>query len=959
MECVIMTGDLDSISTFLRENTVQFHQWEDYIILLEVLRKGDYKTAKLLVEYGFRVNYEQWFFHSTTPLHLAVKSECVDLVETMLEKGARLDICDEEYQNPVFIAGFILQNDALIDLLLEKVPLKKFVCDDECVTGYLHVACMRNRVDIVKKLLQNEADINAPSDLESVAYYGYTPLHFAVKFGCKETVEFLVDCDVGIFRDRLHDCGFTPLHLAFELGYTDMVDIFLQCCILEESRIDNPVDRNKLSHFHIACARNNVEVVKKFLNVLKVDVNTGMADSKSQNQHALYEKSPLQMAIAHGCKDVAQLLLKHNAIINDDITKAAKIAFGLELSELISSKTVDYVKADLNNRQPRYESLSAFHSICYNNSIAGAKKFVASHKVDVNHRVDPDSAYYPGFTPLHFVVKSRHFCANCEDENKIPSDEVPKKRLVSVRILPPRDLQQTKKIEDECLIGYLIQLGADITLKNGLGISALELAVQEITTNVIPDMGIHCFLRAAPEKTMQFFNLKGITQFHILCAHRTTDIESLESAFKPEILDQPVSSDFPMIGGYTPLHLAAVSGSSKTLIWLLDHGANPALLTPDDESTLHLIIDRYNEVGDGSSTLETNLIENSSVLCRLILSSNPISRISGKSQFHLICEILSPQEIKFALKNKIANVNARVNSHSLLISQGDTALHFALRRLEEEDDQFARWLLEYGVDVNVEGEGGNYPLHIAADDDVHYHWYKMLVTPFVINKVNDKGRTPLHELCKQNFLFNDDYYEAHLEDTGKLWYLLTHGADINICDKKGRTPFSLKLSKGTDDHSSFVTLAKHCRKLSLIGFHISNKNKSCYQKCKNFLSSKEYDEFKFTKICESEKLRMKNTVVINNLNLYDIIFYDEYAMEKVVRNELFEKYARSPQLQSKFPNYGYLIELQYEKGLRRKVMAERYRSIVCLMIGCQLPSECWDNIISHLTTEDMLALIDA
>ena len=81
----------------------------------------------------------------------------------------------------------------------------------------LHIAAFNNRVDVVKILIANKADVNAQAN------NGATPLHLAAAKGNKDIIELLLANKANI--DAVDHDGWSPLHSAVTWGQKDVEDL--------------------------------------------------------------------------------------------------------------------------------------------------------------------------------------------------------------------------------------------------------------------------------------------------------------------------------------------------------------------------------------------------------------------------------------------------------------------------------------------------------------------------------------------------------------------------------------------------------------------------------------------------------------------------------------------------------------------------------------------------------------
>lgn len=135
-----------------------------------------------------------------------------------------------------------------------------------------------------------------------------TPLHLAVFMNDFHTAKILISQGAEVNVVNFHKQ--TALHLAFEMGNTRMADILLSEC--NDGRV-NPFTNYGLSHFHIACVRNNCRVVTSYLEG-GVNANVYLEKSFYGKDYVYYR--PLHLAVKYQNLETAELLLRYGANVN-------------------------------------------------------------------------------------------------------------------------------------------------------------------------------------------------------------------------------------------------------------------------------------------------------------------------------------------------------------------------------------------------------------------------------------------------------------------------------------------------------------------------------------------------------------------------------------------------------------------------------------------------------------------
>jgi ankyrin repeat protein/L-ascorbate metabolism protein UlaG (beta-lactamase superfamily) len=371
-----------------------------------------------------------------TPLWKAAETGQLEIARFLLEAGADPAIGDNENTLPFHIAA----KSGNIDLfeLLHARGFDINVRDDGGVTP-LFYAIQGRHPGMVKHILDKGGDVRMKTNQQwPVMLYGAV-------YGPMETVQLLLDHKADI--NATTDEGWTPLHSACSYGRTDMVRY-----LVEKGANINAKTTDGTTLLMGALNPNCYEVVE-FLISKGADVNY-------KNEHG--ETALMQVAM-RGTTSIAQLLLDHGADINAanevEMTALTRTAWSRKPDEM--SRFLILHGARVN---PDRTGVSApLHQAARSGQLEMVKNLV-ENGAQVN-RVDEN-----GYTPLHLAILNKN--AN------IVKLLVEHGAFLNVKnqVSGNTEIHLAAMMGSQEITSYLLDKGADISLSNGEGKTAFDLA---------------------------------------------------------------------------------------------------------------------------------------------------------------------------------------------------------------------------------------------------------------------------------------------------------------------------------------------------------------------------------------------------------------------------------------------------------------------------------------------------
>lgn len=381
----------------------------------DLFAKFDAEIIDELIKYGADVDDSKvdiiGKYPLGSPLLAAIKRENMPVVVKLLEHGADVNICDDNGNTPLHVAIDKNRID-IVKKLLEVSGVDVEMRNDAGDTP-LYKAIDDKNFEAICLLLDAGANIKTPNDKGNTSLHlaieknncylirrilnnvnfdinikndaGDAPIHRAVS--CKN--DFALDALINAGADvNIKDAvGDTPLHRAINFGNLEMVNMLLGC-VRTKVNLQNATGDVPL---HLASAEGKVDIMRSLLSDPNIDINI-------QNSVG---NTPLHTAIDEKNFEAICVLLNAGA----DVTKRNSI--GLLPSELLESnfsgKHLNVLKKKFHQRE--IEQLLAnktIHSIVKSGNIELITKFLERDIDDVINVEDED-----GQTPLNIAINCR------------------------------------------------------------------------------------------------------------------------------------------------------------------------------------------------------------------------------------------------------------------------------------------------------------------------------------------------------------------------------------------------------------------------------------------------------------------------------------------------------------------------------------------------------------------------
>ncbi|MCA7010493.1 ankyrin repeat domain-containing protein [Wolbachia endosymbiont of Tribolium confusum] len=745
-----------------------------WISVFWAIQKNNLSIVKLLVNNGADINAkdnESWM-----PLHWAVQLGSLDVVKYLVERGANVNALTADGRTPLDLAA--QKNRVNVIEFLKKAQLD---LDKELLTAVqdgdlnkveglanqgaglntkgsndwtlLHFAASSNKFDIVKFLLDKNANIKAKD------VYGNTPLHVAAQYDSKlEIVEFLLDKNASGIND-VNNNGSTPLHVAIQGNKSSTVKFLLNkgaSIQVKDKDGKTPLDLAKQEGY-----TNIVQMIEQRQSDLDEELLTAVRDGNlnevedlvSQNANVntrdIYSWTPLHWATFKDHLEIARFLMKKGA----DINAADKGPYG---------KKSIHVAAENNSKD--------------------IIEFFLSKGVGIN---DTDKQ---GYTPLHYAAwrgrleVAKFLIEKGADMNAADTSTAGKKPIHVAAENNNRDI-----------IEFLLSKGVSVDAADNNGWTPLHYAASKDCLEVAKFL----IEKGADINAENMYGKKPIQR---AAENNSKNIVEL-------LLSKGVSVNDADKNGWTPLHWASWGGHLDLVKYFIDKGANINTKGKDSKISLDVATDqKHNDVVGylkkaqlGEQLLTVVQVGNLKEVKDLV-SQGAILNAQDRYGWTPLYFAVSSNRldiVRYLIENG-ANINAKDK-------EGKTPLHWASSNGKLD---IAKYLIGKGANIDAKDDGGRVPLNEAGS---YSNMERVLMQAHLDRELlltvkSEKDLKTINDLIAKDI---DDrthgvFYYTWSGNLGIVEFLVSKDVSVNATDKYGCTLLHWAALKGHSDITKFL-----------------------------------------------------------------------------------------------------------------------------------------------------------
>ena len=229
------------------------------IALHQAAARGDVLMMDLLFQKDSSIDQQSMIFG--TPLHAACRDHQMIAAQKLLEQGANPAIKDQRFRTPLHEAAGV--KGGLDQVVCQILHVRPELVNEVDIDGNtaLHLASIAGNTDVVKALLENNADCGIGDKFDA------QPLFRAAGCGHSEIVKELLE--TGMADVNATDCfGRTALH-----GPAQTHDVSVHRYLIENHADVNIVGNDKKTALHEACNMGRIANVELLLARPGIKIN--------------------------------------------------------------------------------------------------------------------------------------------------------------------------------------------------------------------------------------------------------------------------------------------------------------------------------------------------------------------------------------------------------------------------------------------------------------------------------------------------------------------------------------------------------------------------------------------------------------------------------------------------------------------------------------------------------------
>jgi ankyrin repeat protein len=256
---------------------------DDYISLFKLLKDHAWENFKKLlnnsdqdIDINMRDEQNEYL------LTYAILFNKIDIIELLIEKGAKIDIVDNEERSILYICikyGYIDTIKYFINKNKESIGINILDIRDRLQKIPLHYAIQKKNLDVIKILLEAGSNSNIYEN------NGYNALHLAIFTRnidiCKLVIKY-----IGNINARCNT-GETALHIACNLRIIEISKLLIE----NDININIPDTVHEFTALHYIATTNQIELFKYIIKKKEIDINAQDVFGNTGLHYAIIEEN--------------------------------------------------------------------------------------------------------------------------------------------------------------------------------------------------------------------------------------------------------------------------------------------------------------------------------------------------------------------------------------------------------------------------------------------------------------------------------------------------------------------------------------------------------------------------------------------------------------------------------------------------------------------------------------------